>query len=224
MTALCIDSDSDAQFTAAMQDFAHKNGVATKDLTSMLQPMRLVKDEEELARIQTSVELAITAHSSIWAGLEPGLSEQFIAAEFSYALALVECFQQAYPAIVAGGDQANTLHHTPNSYEVQAHDWLLVDAGAMYQGYCSDLTRTVPVSREFSGPWCAVYELVLAAQQAAINAVLPGQQWGAVEEAAQQVLARGLIDLGICQGQLKQLCKMEAYVNYIPIVLATRWA
>lgn len=197
---LIFDEGQDFQLAQALQEVAKKNTLEVAPLAQSLHQNRLIKDACEIERIQNSVAWSITAHASIMAGLEPGLSEQFIAAEFTYALAMVEGFHQAYPAIVAGGNHACTLHHSPTAYTLQAHDWLLIDAGAVYQGYCADLTRTMPVSGKAQAPWRDVYSVVLQAQAAAISALRPGQTWGAVERAAQNVLAQGLLDLGIVKG------------------------
>ena len=198
---ILINHQQDPDFVHDVNRMVAGTDVVVADIAPILHPLRLCKDEVEVERITQSVELAISAHASLWAGVEPGLSEQFLAAEFTYSLAMAGCYQQAYPAIVAGGNNANTLHHSPSKYELQESDLLLVDAGAVWHGYCSDITRTIPVSYKFSAEQKAVYELVLAAQEAAIATLLPGNTWSQVESSAVNVLAQGLLDIGIVQGR-----------------------
>ena len=109
----------------------------------------------------------------------------------------------AYTPIVAGGANACVLHYVENDAQLRAGDLLLIDAGCELDGYASDITRTFPVSGRFSGPQREVYELVLAAQAAAIEQVKPGRLWEDPHDAAVRVLAQGLIDLGLCEGSVE---------------------
>jgi len=106
----------------------------------------------------------------------------------------------AYWPIVAAGANACVLHYRENSARLNDGDLLLIDAGCELDGYAADITRTFPVNGRFSGPQRDVYELVLAAQRAAIAAVAPGRHWNEPHEAAVKVLARGFVDLGLCAG------------------------
>src|ERR1700732_399722 len=106
----------------------------------------------------------------------------------------------AYPSIGASGPNACVLHYRDNNRQAQASDLLLIDAGCEVDGYASDITRTFPVGGKFSGEQKAIYELVLAAQLACIDAVQPGRMFHDYHKVAERVLAQGLIDLKLCEG------------------------
>ena len=102
------------------------------------------------------------------------------------------------------------LHYRDNNRQLQDGELLLIDAGCEYQGYASDITRTFPVNGRFTGPQKAVYELVLAAQQACLDAVRPGVEFHDYHKVAERVLAQGYIDLGLCQGTLDEVLETGA--------------
>ncbi|MDB0064583.1 M24B family metallopeptidase, partial [Gammaproteobacteria bacterium] len=119
-----------------------------------------------------------------------------------------------YPSIVGGGANGCILHYTENNEVLQDGDLLLIDAGAEYQGYASDITRTFPVNGTFSDAQRALYDLVLDAQLAAIDAVQPGNHWDQPHMAAVKVLTKGMVKLGILKGRPAQLIKDGAYRKY----------
>jgi Xaa-Pro aminopeptidase len=124
------------------------------------------------------------------------------------------CQAPAYTPIVAGGANACVLHYVSNDKPLRDGDLLLIDAAGEYHGYAADITRTFPVNGRFSGPQKAAYEIVLAAQAAAIEAVKPGHTWNAPHEAALRVLTRGLVDLKLLAGEVDGLIEKEAYKPY----------
>ena len=119
----------------------------------------------------------------------------------------------AYTSIVASGPNACVLHYRENNRQMNDGDLLLIDAGCEYQGYASDITRTFPVNGRFTGPQKAVYELVLAAQLACIDAVKPGAPFHDYHHAAERVLAQGFIDLGLCSGTLDGVLESGSYAS-----------
>ena len=118
------------------------------------------------------------------------------------------------PSIVASGPNACVLHYRDNNRQTQAGDLLLIDAGCEFDGYASDITRTFPVGGKFSGVQKAVYELVLAAQLACIDAVKPGRMFHDYHQVAERVLAQGLIDLKLCEGTLEGVLESGAYKQF----------
>ena len=120
----------------------------------------------------------------------------------------------AYSSIVAGGPNACVLHYRDNNRQLQDGELLLIDAGCEYHGYASDITRTFPVNGKFSGPQKAIYELVLAAQQACIDAVKPGADFHDYHKVAERVLAQGYIDLGLCKGTLDDVLANGSYKQF----------
>ena len=120
----------------------------------------------------------------------------------------------AYSSIVAGGDNACILHYTECNQQLKHGDLLLIDAGAEVDCYACDVTRTFPVNGKFSREQKIVYEIVLAAQQAAIDKSISGNHWNEPHEAAVQMLAQGLLDIGLLNGELNELIETEQYKRF----------
>jgi len=120
----------------------------------------------------------------------------------------------AYPSIVGGGANGCILHYINNQDVLKDGELLLIDAGAEYNGYASDITRTFPVNGEFTSAQKEAYEVVLESQLAAIDATLPGNHWNDPHDAAVKVLAKGLINLGLLKGTLKTVMKEASYRRF----------
>jgi len=115
---------------------------------------------------------------------------------------------------VGGGSNACVLHYIDNNCELKDGDLVLIDAGAEYQHYASDITRTFPVNGKFSREQRALYDVVLKAQLAAIKQVKPGNHWNQPHEAALKELVKGLVQLGLLQGKVDELIASEAYRRF----------
>lgn len=187
---------------------------STKDIRQPLHEMRLIKDAHEIALMQQAANISAVAHQKVMQAAQVGLYEYTLEAEFAYHCTRAGARALAYPSIVASGANACVLHYVANNAPLRDGDLLLIDAGCEWQGYASDITRTFPVNGRFSVVQKAVYEVVLAAQLAAIDAVKVGQHWNQPHEAALKVLAQGLIDLGICHGSVDGVIESEAYKPY----------
>jgi len=122
----------------------------------------------------------------------------------------------AYPSIVAGGNNGCTLHYTSNSGTLRKGELVLIDAGCEYDHYASDLTRTFPVDGKFRGAQRAVYEIVLAAQAAAINTCVTGQNFNDPHDAATRVMIEGLIDLKLLKGSVDGVLESGTYTRFCP--------
>ena len=120
----------------------------------------------------------------------------------------------AYPSIVAGGANACILHYVENAAVLKDGDLLLIDAGCEIECYASDITRTFPIGGAFSTEQRALYDVVLAAQKAAIAKVKPGNHWNAPHETAVEVITEGLLELGLLKGKLKNLLAKERYKSF----------
>ena len=184
------------------------------DVHALLDEMRLIKDPEELRTMRRAGAISAGAHRRAMRAARPGRAEHEIEAEVLHEFRRHGAQAPAYTPIVAGGERACVLHYVENDGVLHDGDMLLIDAGCELDGYASDITRTFPVNGRFSGPQKAVYELVLAAQQAAIAAVKPGNSWIAPHEAAVNVLARGMIDLGLLSGSLDEALEKESYKKF----------
>ena len=184
------------------------------DARAPLGAMRLIKDEHELKLVRRAAEISCGAHRRAMVRTRPGWYEYQVEAELAHEFLSMGAQSVAYPSIVASGPNACVLHYRDNNRQTQPADLLLIDAGCEFQGYASDITRTFPVSGKFSGPQKAVYELVLAAQLACIEAVRPGRAFHDYHRVAERVLAQGLVDLGLCEGSLDAVMESGAYKQF----------
>ena len=184
------------------------------DVRQHLDAMRLVKSPWELDVMRRSAVIAASAHNRAMQVTQPGKREYEIEAEFLHEFYRHGAQAPAYTSIVAGGANACTLHYNANNAALNDGDLLLIDAGCELDGYASDITRTFPVNGRFSGPQKDLYELVLAAQAAAIASVNPQQHWNAPHEAALEVLVDGFIHYGLCQGSREAVLESGSYRQF----------
>ena len=182
-------------------------------LEHLLHDMRLYKSRSEVRVMRTAAKVACRAHKRAMQSCQPGMSEFEIEAELLYEFRRAGMVP-AYSSIVGGGANGCVLHYTDNKATLQDGDLLLIDAGAEYDCYASDVTRTFPVNGRFSAAQKALYEVVLAAQTAAIKKVRAGNHWNAPHQAAVRVLTRGLVKLGILKGKPADLIRNEAYRRF----------
>lgn len=184
------------------------------DVRKLLDEMRLYKSAAEQAVMRRSANIAASAHQRAMQKVHPGKMEYEIEAEFLHEFYRFGAQAPAYTSIVAGGANACTLHYNANNARLNDGDLLLIDAGCELDGYASDITRTFPVSGKFSAAQKDVYELVLAAQAAAIAQVRPNQHWNAPHEAALDILVQGFIDFGWCKGSKDAVLESGAYRQF----------
>jgi Xaa-Pro aminopeptidase len=182
-------------------------------LDHMLHEMRLYKSPIEIDLMRRAIAVSVEAHRRAMAHCRPGLTEYEIEAEFQHTFRRHGTVA-SYPPIVAGGKNTCVLHYVKNNARLNDGELLLIDAGAEYACYAADITRTFPVNGRFSGPQRAVYELVRAAQRAAIAEVRPGNPWEAPQMAAVRVLTEGLVDLGLLEGEVDGLIERKSYRKY----------
>ncbi len=163
----------------------------------ILHPLRHVKQPDELELMRHAAEISARAHCAAMLAVRPGWHEYQVMGVIEGFCADNGAPEMAYNTIAAGGNNAVILHYTTNYTELLDGDLLLVDAACEYRGYAADITRTYPVNGKFSKAQKQVYEVVLAAQMAAIRAAKPGSMLNTVHAAAEKVLRRGLVKLGI---------------------------
>lgn len=184
------------------------------DVRTLLNEMRLFKDEHELMMMRHAAEISAHAHRRAMRFTRAGQFEYQLEAELLHEFCRHGARHPAYPSIVAGGANACVLHYVGNNTRLKDGDLLLIDAGCELDGYASDITRTFPVNGCFSAAQKDVYELVLAAQTAAIAAARPGKTWNAPHDAALRVLAQGFIDFKLCQGSVDAVLESESYKRF----------
>ena len=184
------------------------------DVREILDEMRLIKDPDELNIMRRAAKISAEAHVNAMLATRPEKYEYEIEAELLYHFKKNGSQFPAYTSIVAGGKNACVLHYIDNNAVLNDGDLLLIDAGCELDGYASDITRTFPVSGKFSGPQRIIYELVLDAQRAAMEATSRGNSWQMPHDAATKVLAQGFIDLKLCHGSLDKVLENREYSRY----------
>ena len=206
--ALGFDAAFDARVTHALNTVRNmaRSGLSAptviRDARALLDPMRVVKDASEIAIMRAAAAISTEAHKRAMRATRPGLHEYEIEAELLHEFRRGGSEYPAYTSIVAGGGNACVLHYVLNNAVLKDGDLLLIDAGCELASYASDITRTFPVNGRFSGPQRDLYELVLAAQAAALAMTRPGTPYNLPHEAAVRVLAQGMLDLGLLKGSL----------------------
>ncbi len=184
------------------------------DLRQILDELRLIKSQDEVALMQKAATISAHAHMQAIAQCKPGMYEY----ELEGTL-LNEFYRQgarswAYPCIVATGSNACVLHYTQNNAQIKTGDLVLIDAGAEFENYAADITRTFPATGKFSKEQQAIYELVLAAQQAAINEVKPNVPWDTMQQTILKIMVQGLVDLKLLHGNVQTLIEEKAYLPF----------
>jgi len=178
-----------------------------------LHEMRLFKTRAELDVMRRSARIAAGAHRRAMKTAAPGRTEYEVMAEILHEFHRQHADISYYP-IVGSGPNACVLHYHANSRQMKDGDLLLIDAGCEFDYYASDITRTFPVNGRFTGPQRELYEVVLAAQRAAIERVRPGNHWNDPHEAAVKVITQGLVRLGLLKGRVPTLIKEQAYKKF----------
>ena len=180
-------------------------------LAHVLHESRLYKSRQEIKAMKKAATIAAAGHCRAMQICQPGMYEYEIEAELLHTFMCNGSRWPAYPSIVGGGANGCILHYVDNSDQLKDGDLLLIDAGAEYDCYASDITRTFPVNGEYTKEQKDIYEIVLQAQLDAIAEVKPGNTWNEPHDAAVETITRGLVDLGLLKGRLSKLIKDEAY-------------
>ncbi len=178
-----------------------------------LHEMRLFKSRVELASMRRSAQIACAAHRRALAVAAPGRMEYEVMAELLHEFHRRRA-DISYHPIVGSGPNSCVLHYRANSRQMKDGDLLLIDAGCEYQYYASDVTRTLPVNGRYTPRQRAVYEVVLAAQRAAIAKVRAGAVWNDPHEAAVRAITQGLVRIGLLKGRVPRLIKDGSYRQF----------
>lgn len=184
-----------------------------RDLDYLLHDYRLVKSADEVRLMRKAAKVSAKAHVRAMKMCAPNKMEYEIEAEILHEFNKNN-MTFAYPSIVGGGKNGCVLHYIENNHVLNEGELLLIDAGAEYRGYAADITRTFPINGAFTSAQKELYELVLEAQEAAIAKTVAGNHWNEPHEATVNVLTRGLKELGLLKGTLKQLVSTHAYRKF----------
>lgn len=184
------------------------------DSLPIVHEMRLLKSPVEIALLSAAAEISAAGHIRAMQKCHAGMWEYQLQAEVEHEFALQGTRDIAYNSIVAGGENACILHYTNNDCQLQDGDLVLIDAGAEYQGYAGDITRTFPVNGVFSEHQAKLYQLVLDIQISAISQVKPGVAMLEINKNTIEQLVDGLLELEILQGDRDTLIENEAYKDF----------
>lgn len=198
-----IDKESDGQPCCEQVDLDH-----------LLAELRLIKSGAEIKLMRKAAEISAKAHCRAMRFCQPGHYEYQLQAEIEHQFMMSGATCPAYTSIVGGGKNACILHYIENQSALKSGDLVLIDAGCEYQNYTADITRTFPVNGKFSHAQAAIYDIVLAAQEAAINTIAPGVTFDQANKAAITVITQGLVKLGLLNGDVDQLIKEGAYRDF----------
>ena len=188
--------------------------VRIEDPGPIVHELRLRRSPAELARQRRACQISRDAHLEAMRYAQPGLHEYQVQAAVEFVFRSEGSPRDAYPSIVASGPNACILHYVENQRRMADGDLLLIDAGCEYGYHASDITRTFPVNGRFTGPQRAVYEVVLRAQLAAIDAARPGVPYEAIHDAARRVIAEGLVDLKLLPRSVADSLAMHHYREF----------
>jgi Xaa-Pro aminopeptidase len=183
------------------------------DLRWTLHELRLIKDADALGKMRRAVEVTRQAHTAAMRGARNGVKEYEIEALIDYTFRK-NGGHPGYGTIVGGGVNATILHYVDNSEPLKQGELLLIDAGCEIDGFTADVTRTYPIGARFSPAQRRCYELVLAVEKACIGAVRPGASIDGIHDHAVELLTRGMIDLGLLRGEVRELIDKAAYKRF----------
>jgi Xaa-Pro aminopeptidase len=222
--SLYVRLGKDTEFDARVMGWLGKvrakarQGVAAPttliDPSEILHEARLHKGPEEIERMRKAASIAAEAHTRAMQTARPGMPEFELQAEIEYVFRKRGAMGPSYGSIVGSGDNGCILHYVENDAEMKDGDLVLIDAGAEYEFYASDITRTFPVNGRFSPAQREIYEIVLQAELEAIAQVQPGRSYQGVHDTAVRVLTEGLVRLGILQGEVDALIEAGDYRRF----------
>jgi len=200
--------------TEASSKDRHSKSINIIDASSLIGNARLIKDEHEIKLIRKACNISAEAHIEAMKSVKNIDSEEEMEGMYIHEFSKRGGRFQAYTPIVAGGENACILHYVENNQKLQKSDLLLVDAGCEYEMYASDITRTFPISGKFSEEQLKIYEIVLEAMNTAIDNVKPGNNVMKPQEISEKVITKGLVKLGLLDGDPDELHKKGAFKDF----------
>jgi Xaa-Pro aminopeptidase len=193
-----------------------RNGAEILNVRDVIHEMRLFKAEDEQEALRKANAIASRAHEAAMQFARAGASEFQVQAVLESVMLSAGSAQLGYPSIVASGANACCLHYNVNTCALAAGELLLIDAGCEWNFYTADITRTFPVSGQFTPEQRILYELVLDTQLKAIASVRPGAKWSELNESAGRILTSGLKDCGILKCSQEEAWEKKKYKEFFP--------
>ena len=206
--------DKNQQNIEKYQNKSENPSIKIYTIIPFLSKMRMIKFKSEIQLIKKAVDLSVNAHRELIKKCHNNLSESDLSTEFEYLVKKNGCNSLAYNTIVGGGSNSCILHYVENNKNLTDGDLVLIDAGGEYKNYAADITRTFPVNGTFSPEQKAIYNLVLQAQLAGINAVYPGNSWDNIQKEILNIIIPGLIELGLLSGEKNKIIEDKSYRKF----------
>ena len=211
-----VDSEILSLFTGSVRSRIRSGqGLDTLvDPSPILSELRLIKNETELQRIQMATEITGAGHVAAMKAVRPGMYEYDLEALVESTFRMNGANGAAFPTIVASGGNATILHYTTNDCQIKDESLVLIDAGAEYGRYSGDVTRTFPANGTFTEAQREIYQLVLDAHYAVIDAIRPGVSIDEPHQQSIELLTESMLSLGLLKGKRKKIIKKEAYREF----------
>jgi Xaa-Pro aminopeptidase len=184
------------------------------DPSSILHEMRVLKSGEEIEVMQRAADIAAEAHVEAMKTVRAGMMEYEVEAMLEAYFRKHGAAGSSYTSIIGGGGNATVLHYIDNKDRLQDGDLLLVDAGAEYKGYASDITRTFPINGKFTEAQRDIYDLVLKCQKSCVDMVRPGVRLEDLKTHSIEILTEGMVELGLLKGEPKKLIEEKKYMQF----------
>jgi Xaa-Pro aminopeptidase len=190
--------------------------INNKTLYEEVKELRYRKTKDEIEILQKINKISINAHLEVMRISKPGIKEYQLQAVFQSYLLNHNIKHNAYLSIIGGGTRSAILHYNTNDKEVNDGELLLIDAGGELDLYASDITRTFPINGKFSKKQRDIYTIVLSAQKEVIKNMKPGVKWSDMHLLAYEIIAKGLIEVGILKGELKEVLESDVVALFFP--------
>jgi Xaa-Pro aminopeptidase len=220
---LGLNEDYDRNFIKALSQHKAVHGkknlsckIPIHDSLYLAGLLRMRKSPEELDRMRTAAGITRKTFEQIYKSVRPGMSEKDVYGIIQGEFLKNDADMESYGTIIAGGANACVLHYRDNNQALRDGELLLIDAGAQFQYYASDVTRTFPIGKKFSPEQLAMYEVVLRSQKAAISKAIVGSNLPAIHDAAVSVLTDGLLDLKLLKGSKDEIIEKAAFRRFYP--------
>ena len=193
-----------------------KKAITVCDSAPLTIPLRMQKNEEEIKTMKKAIAISSEAHTEVMKYCRAGLNERELHGRFLFEIMKRGAGAEAYPGIFASGPEACILHYTSNNRTMREGELLLVDAGAEYNYYASDITRTFPVNGKFSGIQKDIYTKLLEVQKQIIQMLKPGLSFKFIQDNLVELLSRLMKDVNILSGPVKNIIQEKKYKKYFP--------
>ncbi|MCF7809133.1 MAG: aminopeptidase P N-terminal domain-containing protein [Candidatus Marinimicrobia bacterium] len=185
-----------------------------ESLGAITHEMRLIKDAHEVELMEKAAQISADAHIRAMQASKPGIFEYQLQAVLEHHFVYEGGAGPAYTSIVGAGDNATVLHYVKNADEVKDGDMILIDAAAEYQMYAADITRTFPANGTFTKAQRELYDVVLKAQKAVIEAAKPGVPYKTLHELDLKLLVEGMLEIGLLEGSYDEIIEEKKYQDY----------